>query len=90
MVVIRVIKPEGFGNIRLQEAPIPEIAERQVLVRTEATLISRGSELFRRYIKEEEVPQRTMGYSLAGSIERVGSAVTEHLRKAAPEIGSKH
>ena len=76
--MIRVIKPEGFGNIRLQEAPIPEITERQVLVRTEATLISRGSELFRRYIKEEEVPQRTMGYSLAGSIERVGAAVTEY------------
>ena len=76
--MIRVIKPEGFGNIRLQKAPIPEIGERQVLVRTEATLISRGSELFRRYIKEEEVPQRIMGYSLAGSIERVGAAVTEY------------
>ena len=57
--MIRVIKPEGFGNIRLQEAPIQEIAERHVLVRTEATLISRGSELFRRYIKDEDVPQRT-------------------------------
>ena len=44
-----------------------------MLVRTEATLISRGSELFRRYIKEEEVPQRIMGYSLAGTVERTAT-----------------
>ena len=75
--VIRIVKPEGFGNIQLQEAPIPEIGAREVLVRTEATLISRGSELFRRYIKEEAVPQRIMGYSLAGTVERVGAAVSE-------------
>ena len=76
--VIRIIKPKGFGNIRLQDAPVPEISARQVLVRTEATLISRGSELFRRYIEEEAVPQRTMGYSLAGTVEQVGAAVTEY------------
>ena len=76
--VIRIIKPEGFGNIQLQDAAIPDIEARQVLVRTEATLISRGSELFRRYIKEEEVPQRIMGYSLAGTVERVGAAVGEY------------
>ena len=76
--VIRIIKPEGFGNIQLQDAAIPGIEARQVLVRTEATLISRGSELFRRYIKEEEVPQRIMGYSLAGTVERTGDAVGEY------------
>ena len=76
--MIRIIKPKGFGNIRLQDAPVPEISERQVLVRTEATLISRGSELFRRYINAEEVPQRTMGYSLAGTVEQIGAAVTEY------------
>ena len=76
--VIRIIKPEGFGNIQLQDAAIPDIEARQVLVRTEATLISRGSELFRRYIKEEEVPQRIMGYSLAGTVERTGDAVGEY------------
>ena len=76
--VIRIVKPEGFGNIRLQEAPVPDIGAREVLVRTEATLISRGSELFRRYIKEEAVPQRIMGYSLAGTVERVGAAVSEY------------
>ena len=86
--MIRVTKPEGFGNIRLQEAPIPEIGARQVLVRTEATLISRGSELFRRYIKQKEVPQRIMGYSLAGSIERVGAAVTEYLRTVTSHVSA--
>ena len=28
--MIRVIKPEGFGNIQLEDAPIPEINNRQV------------------------------------------------------------
>lgn len=76
--MIRIVKPKGFGNIRLQDAPLPEITARQVLVRAEATLISRGSELFRRYVEEEAVPARIMGYSLAGTVERVGAAVTEY------------
>ena len=76
--MIRVIKPEGFGNIQLEDIPIPEINSRQVLVRTHATLISRGSELFRRYIREEAIPPSMMGYSLTGVIEQVGSDVTEY------------
>ena len=31
--MIRVIKPEGFGNIQLEDIPIPEINSRQVLVK---------------------------------------------------------
>ena len=76
--MIRVIKPEGFGNIQLEDAPIPEINNRQVLVRTERTLISRGSELFRRYISEEALPHSIMGYSLTGTVEKVGADVTEY------------
>ncbi|MYE87440.1 zinc-binding dehydrogenase [Candidatus Poribacteria bacterium] len=76
--MIRVIKPEGFGNIQLEDIPIPEINSRQVLVKTHTTLISRGSELFRRYIMEEAIPPRMMGYSLTGVIEQIGSAVTEY------------
>ena len=76
--MIRVIKPEGFGNIQLEDIPIPEINSRQVLVRTHTTLISRGSELFRRYIMEEAIPPSMMGYSLTGVVEQVGSAVTEY------------
>ena len=66
--MIRVIKPEGFGNIQLEDIPIPEINSRQVLVRTHTTLISRGSELFRRYIMEEAIPPSMMGYSLTGVV----------------------
>ena len=76
--MIRVIKPEGFGNIQLEDAPIPEINSRQVLVRTERTLISRGSELFRRYISEEALPHSIMGYSLTGTVERIGADVSEY------------
>ncbi len=76
--MIRVIKPEGFGNIQLEDIPIPKINSRQVLVRTHTTLISRGSELFRRYIREEAIPASMMGYSLTGVVEQIGSAVTEY------------
>ena len=76
--MIRVIKPEGMGNIQLEDTPIPEINSCQVLVRTSKTLISRGSELFRRYILEEAVSPSIMGYSLTGTIEQVGSEVTEY------------
>ena len=74
--MIRVIKPEGFGNIQLEDVPIPEINNRQILVRTHTTLISRGSELFRRYIMEEEISPSMMGYSLTGTVEQMGSDVT--------------
>ncbi|MCZ6680696.1 MAG: zinc-binding dehydrogenase [Candidatus Poribacteria bacterium] len=76
--MIRVIKPEGFGNIQLEDAPIPEINSHQVLVRTHATLISRGSELFRRYIREEAIAQSMMGYSLTGTVDKLGKDVTEY------------
>ena len=76
--MIRVIKPEGFGNIQLEDVPIPQISRRQVLVRTERTLISRGSELFRRYIRDEAVAPSIMGYSLTGTIEQIGDNVTEY------------
>lgn len=76
--MIRVIKPEGFGNIQLENIPIPNINNRQVLVRTHATLISRGSELFARYIKEEAVSPSIMGYSLTGVVEKAASDVNEY------------
>ena len=76
--MLRVIKPEGFGNIQLEEVPIPEISRQQILVRTHATLISRGSELFARYIKQEGVSPSIMGYSLTGVVERVGADVTAY------------
>ncbi len=76
--MFRVIKPEGFGNIQLEDVPIPEINERQVLVKADTTLISRGSELFRRYIREEAVSHTIMGYSLTGTVDAVGAEVTDY------------
>ena len=76
--MIRVIKAEGMGNIQLEEVPTPRPNNHQVLVRAEKTLISRGSELFRRYIMETAVDPSIMGYSLTGVVEQVGSEVTEY------------
>ena len=76
--MLRVVKPEGFGNIQLEEAPIPDVGPHDVLAKARATLISRGSELFRRYAHEEAIPPQMMGYSLTGVVERVGSEVDDH------------
>ncbi len=76
--MLQVTKPEGFGNIQLTEVPIPEINARQVRVAADTTLISRGSELFRRYIMEEAVPPSIMGYSLTGVVEAVGAEVSDY------------
>ena len=74
--MLQVTKPEGFGNIQLEEVPMPEINAQQIRVETDTTLISRGSELFRRYIREEAVPPSIMGYSLTGIVDAIGAEVT--------------
>ncbi|MDE0481072.1 MAG: zinc-binding dehydrogenase [Candidatus Poribacteria bacterium] len=76
--MFRVIKPEGFGNIQLEEVPIPDINTNQIRVKTDTTLISRGSELFRRYILEEAVSPSIMGYSLTGTVDAVGDQVADY------------
>ena len=76
--MLQVTKPEGFGNIQLEEVPMPEINAQQIRVETDTTLISRGSELFRRYIMEEAVPPSIMGYSLTGIVDAVGAEVTDY------------
>ena len=71
----RVIKPEGAGHIEIEDVPLPEIRQTEVLIKTERTLISRGSEIWRRYVREEAIDPRIMGYSLAGTIVQVGAQV---------------
>ena len=73
----RVIKPEGACNIEIEDVPLPEIRESEVLIRTNRTLISRGSEIWRRYVREEAIDPKIMGYSLAGTIVQVGSQVDD-------------
>ena len=71
----RVAKPEGRFNIVLEDAPIPEVGPHDVRVRSVRSLISRGSELWRRYIKQEAIDPNIMGYSLSGIVDTVGSEV---------------
>src|SRR5919106_4404713 len=72
----RVAKHEGVGNVVLEQVPLPNPGPNQALVRIHASLISRGSELWRRYQLAEAVDPGIMGYSTAGVVERVGDGVT--------------
>lgn len=72
----RVAKHEGLGNIVMEQVPIPDIGPNEVLVRVHASLISRGSELWKRYVSPGPIDPGRMGYSTAGVIEKVGSEVT--------------
>lgn len=72
----RVGKHEGLGNIVMEQVPIPELGPHEALVRVHASLISRGSELWRRYVMPGPVDPGAMGYSTAGVIEKIGSEVT--------------
>ena len=78
--MIRVAKNEGFGNVVLEEVPIPEIGPREVLVKNKVSLISRGSEILRRYMHEEAIDPAMMGYSVAGNVEQVGVEATERFQ----------
>ena len=66
--MLQVAKPEGFGNVILEEVPIPTCGPRDVQV----SLISRGSEILRRYMHEEAIDPAIMGYSVGGVVEAVG------------------
>ncbi len=70
--MLRVAKPAGFGNVILEEVPIPTCGPRDVLVRNQVSLISRGSEILRRYMHEEAIDPAIMGYSVGGIVEAVG------------------
>lgn len=72
--VTQVAKPEGIGNVVLEEVPIPECGPRDVLVKNKVSLISRGSEILRRYMHEEAIGPAIMGYSVGGVVEAVGEA----------------
>jgi threonine dehydrogenase-like Zn-dependent dehydrogenase len=73
----RIGKLAGVGNIVIEEAPRPTIGPREVLIRNVRTLISRGSEIGRRYRRSEAIDPAIMGYSAAGVVVEVGAAVSE-------------
>ena len=74
----RMAKPAGRGNVMLEDAPIPEPGYGEVRVKAVRSLISRGSEIGRRYVMEEAVDPQIMGYSMAGVVDVLGEGV-EHL-----------
>ena len=69
----RLVKLEGFGNVQMLEADVPAPGPDEVVVKVNRSLISRGSELFRRYVMEEAVSPDIMGYSDAGEVVEVGA-----------------
>ena len=62
----------------MEDAPIPEPGYGEVRVKAVRSLISRGSEIGRRYVLEEAVDPQIMGYSMAGVVDALGEGV-EHL-----------
>ncbi|MGI8856465.1 MAG: zinc-dependent alcohol dehydrogenase [Thermomicrobiales bacterium] len=73
----RIAKGEGVGNILIEEAAVPVAGAGQVVVRNRRTLISRGSEIGRRYLDPGALDAAIMGYSSAGVVASVGEGVTE-------------
>ncbi len=73
----RIAKPAGAYNILVEEVEVPAIAPTEILIRAQCSLISRGSEIWRRYVREEAIDHRMMGYSLVGRVAEVGAEVAE-------------
>ena len=74
----RIEKPAGRYNIEVTTVDRPEPGSTEVIVAAEHSLISRGTELWRRYAREEPIDHAMMGYSLAGRIVSVGEHVTNY------------
>ena len=75
----RTAKHEGVGNVVLEQVPIPEPGPGEILAGIHVSLISRGSELWRRYDMERAVNPESMGYSTTGVVERAGEGVTDYV-----------
>ena len=75
--MLRLEKLEGVGNVQMTRAERPVPGAEEVQIKVNRSLISRGSELFRRYVMPQAVPPSMMGYSTAGQITAVGSQVAE-------------
>ncbi|MBM4438477.1 MAG: zinc-binding dehydrogenase [Actinobacteria bacterium] len=74
----RVAKPAGKFNIQIEDAPMPAPGPQEIRIRAVRTLISRGSEIGRRYTREEAIDPEMMGYSLAGVVDAVGPGVDHY------------
>ena len=70
-------KLDGFGNVQMVEVDRPDPDSDQMLVKVQRSLISRGSELFHRYVLEEAVSPDIMGYSDTGEIVAIGTDIQD-------------
>jgi threonine dehydrogenase-like Zn-dependent dehydrogenase len=86
----RVTKPAGQFNIVLENVAVPEPGPHEIRVRSVRSLISRGSELWHRYIKHEAVDPNIMGYSVGGTVDAVGSEVTRFVPGDRVAISAPH
>ncbi|MYD52536.1 MAG: zinc-binding dehydrogenase [Dehalococcoidia bacterium] len=75
--MMRLEKLQGFGNVQMVESEVPTAGPDDVVVEVKRSLISRGSELFARYVKEIAVSPERMGYSDAGDVIEIGTNVTD-------------
>ena len=73
----RLEKLEGFGNVQMMETDIPSPEPHEVMIKVNRSLISRGSELFMRYVMPEAIHPNRMGYSDAGQVVAIGNQVRE-------------
>lgn len=72
-------KGEGFGNLFMGTTETPVPGPGQVLVRQRRSLISRGSEIGRRYRLSESLDPSILGYSSTGDVVAVGPGVDTEL-----------
>lgn len=72
-------KGEGFGNMIMGTAETPVPGPRQVLVRQRRSMISRGSEIGRRYRMDEPLDPSILGYISTGDVVAVGPGVDTDL-----------
>lgn len=75
--MLQLQKLAGVGNVQMVEVDAPTPGPDEVLVKVKKSLISRGSELFGRYVVEQERPASVMGYSDAGDVVEVGGGVPD-------------
>ena len=86
----RLEKLEGVGNVKMVEAEIPSPGNDEVLIKVRRSLISRGSELFRRYVMPGAIPPHMMGYSDAGDVIEIGDLVEGVVIGERSNVGGPH
>lgn len=84
----RLTKPAGFGNIVVEAVPMPTCGARQLLIRNHVSLISRGSEILRRYMHDEAIDPAIMGYSVAGEVVAAGAGLDDVAARRYP-VGAR-